>query len=416
MRMRKAFTLAELLVVMGVIALLAAILLPAISNAYRSAQMDSQRADLQSIAMALEAYKSDFGDYPRNANLQTWVSQALANPPPGNAAPGNIPPIYFSLATALIGPGPAETQNVPKGGKTVEAGDGADGAGFRTRSDSYNASLPIGPFVAGSTNLSVSSVPPGWVAPTATPLTIRQATGFSSITVGVGKPNQETIGVDLNFVTNGTVGLLAPTAFIHAQGEVCILRTATGKAWPPYLPAEKFNIKYVFDPLYGTKYPWQPEMLDRWGTPIQYFPRYGPVTNRTNDSKTYAPAFPAFKATVIAGPLFGISAPFSVDAKFGDNAIWDSRDATDPAFATPTPTYDPSIALRWMLGDDSFGPQGNLIVPPMTLRYSGEYILLSAGPSGAFCNFLDPTTGNPFPQTVWQAKFKTSRNIYNFDR
>ncbi len=59
------FTLAELIVVIGIILLLMAILLPAVNRVYSSGERAAQRASLNSIATALETYQSDFGDYPR---------------------------------------------------------------------------------------------------------------------------------------------------------------------------------------------------------------------------------------------------------------------------------------------------------------------------------------------------------------
>jgi prepilin-type N-terminal cleavage/methylation domain-containing protein len=66
---RKAFSLVELLVVIGIIALLVGILLPMIQRAFLQAQRKSQQADLQAIGTALEAYRQDFGDYPRDAGM-----------------------------------------------------------------------------------------------------------------------------------------------------------------------------------------------------------------------------------------------------------------------------------------------------------------------------------------------------------
>jgi prepilin-type N-terminal cleavage/methylation domain-containing protein len=64
-RRRSGFTLVELLVVLGIIVLLAAILLPVINSARRSAARSAIRLDLQTISMGLEAYKAVFNDYPR---------------------------------------------------------------------------------------------------------------------------------------------------------------------------------------------------------------------------------------------------------------------------------------------------------------------------------------------------------------
>lgn len=63
----RAFTLVEILVTIGIIAVLAAILLPFISRAFRQSKKLRTQADFQTIAMALEAYKQDFGDIPRVA-------------------------------------------------------------------------------------------------------------------------------------------------------------------------------------------------------------------------------------------------------------------------------------------------------------------------------------------------------------
>src|SRR5208282_2966308 len=91
MNTRKAFTLIELLVVIGIIAILAGILLPAVNHMRKIAQLDGQRADFQSISTALEAYKADFGDYPRNTILQSW------NTLPGGASGTPVPaPIFLT--------------------------------------------------------------------------------------------------------------------------------------------------------------------------------------------------------------------------------------------------------------------------------------------------------------------------------
>ena len=62
---RRGFTLVELLVVMGIIALLISLLVPTVTSSLRKARRTRVQAELVSIGTALDAYKTDFGDYPR---------------------------------------------------------------------------------------------------------------------------------------------------------------------------------------------------------------------------------------------------------------------------------------------------------------------------------------------------------------
>src|SRR5947207_391259 len=77
------FTLVELLIVIGIIVLLGALLLGAVMHARMSARATRMAADLQAIAMGLEAYRHDFGDYPR---LPPVGYPAGAPNPPNNPA------------------------------------------------------------------------------------------------------------------------------------------------------------------------------------------------------------------------------------------------------------------------------------------------------------------------------------------
>src|SRR4051794_30359767 len=107
-RKKPGFTLVEMLVVIVVIALLAGLLIPMVMKARTSARGARMSMDLQAIETGLEAYKADFGDYPRI--------------PVGNAGAlnGTAPNLYASqvLCWALIAPAPEVT-------------DGAEGLGFR---------------------------------------------------------------------------------------------------------------------------------------------------------------------------------------------------------------------------------------------------------------------------------------------
>ena len=61
---RRAFTLVEMLVVMAVIAVLAAILFPAFGAIKKSGTLKKTRAQLGKVVMAVEAYKQQHGHYP----------------------------------------------------------------------------------------------------------------------------------------------------------------------------------------------------------------------------------------------------------------------------------------------------------------------------------------------------------------
>jgi prepilin-type N-terminal cleavage/methylation domain-containing protein len=62
------FTMIELLVVIGIIAVLVSILLPTIFAVKRKAEIARTKSDLDTISIALEEYKKVFFDYPRQAD------------------------------------------------------------------------------------------------------------------------------------------------------------------------------------------------------------------------------------------------------------------------------------------------------------------------------------------------------------
>jgi len=101
---RDAFTLVEMIVVIGIIVMLAALLVPMISRAVTQATRTKMAADLHVIANGLDAYKLDHKDFPRAGNVTNGA---------------------VLLCWALVAPG-------PQSGLDGQA-DGADGPGFRLR-------------------------------------------------------------------------------------------------------------------------------------------------------------------------------------------------------------------------------------------------------------------------------------------
>ena len=57
-------TVIEILVVVGIIALLVGLLLPAVHTVQKMAKETKQRAQFTAIELGLTAFKNDYGDYP----------------------------------------------------------------------------------------------------------------------------------------------------------------------------------------------------------------------------------------------------------------------------------------------------------------------------------------------------------------
>jgi prepilin-type N-terminal cleavage/methylation domain-containing protein len=78
--MPRAFTLIELLIVVAIIAILAAIAVSNFLEAQTRAKVARTRADLRSVATGLEAYRVDFNDYPPNDGVFNVLPIELSTP------------------------------------------------------------------------------------------------------------------------------------------------------------------------------------------------------------------------------------------------------------------------------------------------------------------------------------------------
>src|SRR3984957_468791 len=115
------FTLTEVVVVMGIIVLLMGLVLAAVLHALKAGKRSRVQADFQTISLALEAYKADFGDYPRFINDPSKTG-TLSGQWDWNGHRG-----AELLCRALIGPGPAFANPPITPGSALD-NSGADGA------------------------------------------------------------------------------------------------------------------------------------------------------------------------------------------------------------------------------------------------------------------------------------------------
>ena len=134
------FTLVELLIVIGIIALLAGLALPMLVKASKTASITRSRSDLALIETALSAYASDFQNvYPQLADITT-VQQVANVPGSGFWLDTSTDRGARLLCRALIGPGGAG--QLSNGNSTAGPGDdGYDGPGFRARRNVMNGVL-----------------------------------------------------------------------------------------------------------------------------------------------------------------------------------------------------------------------------------------------------------------------------------
>lgn len=149
----KGFTLIELLVVIAVISILAGILLPAIAMVRRHAKITVAENTINKLAIALEAYKTDWGTYPPDYWYDTANSRYVD---PGEA-------LYHCLVNGYGGRGPyfepAEgyIQDFIEPSSSPPANDG-----LPTLLDPWGVPYLYnrGPFPSGGSNFPYSSARP----------------------------------------------------------------------------------------------------------------------------------------------------------------------------------------------------------------------------------------------------------------
>ena len=85
MKRQSAFTLIEVLVVVAILAILAAIIVPRIMDRPDEARRISAKADVNAIVQTLKLYRLDNGFYPAtDQGLAALVQRPASNPVPAN--------------------------------------------------------------------------------------------------------------------------------------------------------------------------------------------------------------------------------------------------------------------------------------------------------------------------------------------
>ncbi len=114
---RRAFTLVEILLVMTIIAILAALVIPKMVGRSEQARNTAARADISSIKTALDAFEVDNGFYPKSiqdlvtvpSNAKNWHGPYLEKVPSdpwGNAYAYSYPGKHNANSFDLSSVGP----------------------------------------------------------------------------------------------------------------------------------------------------------------------------------------------------------------------------------------------------------------------------------------------------------------------
>ena len=137
---RRAFTLIELLVVVAIIAILAAMLLPALSAAREKARRSSCLSQLKQVGMAIESYCSDYSQY-----YPSWPGVGFSEPGQhASSDHGLYKDPRFSVATGTQVTGGSDSARYAR----VRIADGFCTPGnwraIATYADETNATVPNG--------------------------------------------------------------------------------------------------------------------------------------------------------------------------------------------------------------------------------------------------------------------------------
>lgn len=133
---KRGFTLIEVIVVAGIIAILAGILVPLIFNQIDEAKVTRAKAEVKSIQAALLAFRKDTGEWPQRDSATTKAGTVLYSAgndpkgPAGGALVGWDLTTPILLDDALVTNGPANAGWYTPGTTNTPGWKGPYGAGF----------------------------------------------------------------------------------------------------------------------------------------------------------------------------------------------------------------------------------------------------------------------------------------------
>lgn len=171
-RRYSAFTLVEILVVICIIALLAAILFPVFQRSRESSRRSSCQSNLRQIGLGFEQYKNDFDNwYPGSVNIFAPSAAVVAWPtkifpyvrneqvfvcPSADVSNFDPDPEYFTTAQGMKYCGITNTEAAAAGG-LPHAGDGSPAPQSLVNRLSYARNL-----IDDTDTTSISNNPSGW--------------------------------------------------------------------------------------------------------------------------------------------------------------------------------------------------------------------------------------------------------------
>jgi len=347
-----AFTLVELLMVVGIILLIIGILIPAVTRALAIAKRTRTAADLSSIATALEQYHSDYGgQFPTlqgaNSGAATLGKALMALGPSADPAPAfNANDSYYQFDRVTQASVTYQCKQNNPANPTSQA---------PTNASFWDAVTDVAPVYNAGTTYQPGSVVSDGLATPKTYVSLVASTGQPLVTSPPSNYWAE-------FYTSDGAG----------PGQYRVRRGAAIKN--AYLQPERFKVN-------GT------DIVDGNGRPFLFFPARPGLTNITQSLGT-APDNAGDSSTAPRGTYFD-------QRTVGDNANpkWQPKfDANASLAVFPGSTNAERLRYaRVMLGDIHDPAQPTVAVAPNgaidagdTAVAGSDFILWAAGEDGLF--------------------------------